>query len=110
MAVVNRELEVQIWNRRAEDLWGLRADEAVGRHFLNLDIGLPIERLRPLIRQALNGKGEPHEPEEVRLPAVNRRGRAITVRVLCTPLSGVDGNPAPGAILVMEPEESSAVP
>src|SRR6185437_1711595 len=33
--VVNRELMVQVWNRQAEDLWGLREDETVGEHFLN---------------------------------------------------------------------------
>ena len=30
---------------RAEELWGLRADEVVGQHFLSLDIGLPVEQL-----------------------------------------------------------------
>jgi two-component system CheB/CheR fusion protein len=48
--VVDRDLFVQIWNDKLEDLWGLRADEAIGQHFLNLDIGLPIEQLRQPIR------------------------------------------------------------
>ena len=26
---------VQVWNRHAEDLWGLRSDEAVDNHFLD---------------------------------------------------------------------------
>ena len=43
VAVVDRDLQVQVWNQRAEDLWGLRRDEAVGQHFLNLDIGLPTD-------------------------------------------------------------------
>src|SRR5262245_26350526 len=38
VAVVDRDLRVMLWNERAEDLWGLRADEVQGRHFLNLDI------------------------------------------------------------------------
>ena len=37
---------VQVWNPRAEDLWGLRADEAFDKHFLSLDIGLPVRAAR----------------------------------------------------------------
>jgi two-component system CheB/CheR fusion protein len=98
VAVVNHDLYVRAWNRRAEDLWGLRHDEAVGEHFLNLDIGLPTAQLRPLIRRVLNGSPG---PEEMRLDAVNRRGRAIEVRVIGSPLSR-DSGPATGVILLMD--------
>jgi two-component system, chemotaxis family, CheB/CheR fusion protein len=100
VAVVGPDLQVQEWNRRAEDLWGLRRDEAVGQHFLNLDIGLPTESMRPLFRQALNDGGE---TRELSVAAVNRRGRTIQVRVVCTPLA-VNGGPVAGAILVMDEE------
>src|SRR6476646_4356677 len=46
VVVVNRDLQVQIWNYRAEDLWGLRTEEVSGQHLLSLDIGLPVEKLR----------------------------------------------------------------
>jgi two-component system CheB/CheR fusion protein len=98
VAVVDRDLRVRIWNRQAEELWGLRPDEAVGEHLLNLDIGLPVDRLRPLIRQSLTGD---REAEVVQLDAVNRRGRPITVRVACSPL-GESGLEPSGAIIVME--------
>ncbi|GAB7040451.1 MULTISPECIES: CheR family methyltransferase [Catenuloplanes] len=97
IVVVDQSLQIRAWNRQAENLWGLRSDEAVGEHLLNLDIGLPVDRLRPLIRQALGG--EP-EPAEMRLDAVNRRGRVITVRVACSPM--LDEGVPVGAILVME--------
>ena len=45
VAVVDRDLHVRKWSRRAEDLWGLRADEVLQKNFLNLDIGLPVDRL-----------------------------------------------------------------
>ena len=99
VAVINRDLQVRIWNRRAEDLWGLRSDETVGQHFFNLDIGLPTDALRPLIKQALNDGGQ---LQEVRLKAVNRRGRTLEVRVACMPMGGTDG--ATGVIMLMEPE------
>jgi two-component system CheB/CheR fusion protein len=81
--VVNQDLAVLMWNRRAEDLWGLRADEVQGRSLLNLDIGLPVGELRAVIRPCLAGE-VPHQ--EVALDAINRRGRKIRCQVMCTPL------------------------
>ncbi len=98
VVVINSELHVQVWNEQAQDLWGLRRDEAVGRHFLNLDIGLPTERLRPVIKRALTGGPG---PQEITVSAVNRRGRTIDVRVLGIPLAGRGADPA-GVILSME--------
>ncbi|MDX6594025.1 MAG: two-component system, chemotaxis family, CheB/CheR fusion protein, partial [Gaiellales bacterium] len=53
--VVDADQRVLVWNRQAEELWGVRREEAVGQHLLTLDIGLPLERLRPLVRAALDG-------------------------------------------------------
>ena len=75
---------------RAEDLWGLRQDEAVGQHFLALDIGLPTERLAPVLRGVLGGTGEARA--EIELEAVNRRGRAITCSA--TVMAFADGTTA----------------
>jgi len=99
VVVLGKDLSVQAWNDQAQELWGLRRDEAVGRHFLALDIGLPTELLRPMIRQALAGNGE--GTGELGVAAVNRRGRSIGVRVLGSALNGQDDTPA-GVILMME--------
>ena len=98
VVVLNRELHIQVWNRRSEDMWGLRADEAVNQHFLNLDIGLPTGQLRPLIRDVLAGGQQRQAPP---LSAVNRRGRTVTLRVVCSPLVSEVAGPI-GVILVME--------
>jgi len=103
IAVLDRDLRVQLWNRRAEDLWGLRSAEAVGQHLLSLDIGLPTDGLRPLIKAAL---AHGRQPDPVDLKAVNRRGRGIGVRVECRPLLDAQGA-ATGAVLVMETRWSS---
>ncbi|MCL1469043.1 PAS domain-containing protein [Argonema galeatum] len=58
MVVLDTRLGVQLWNNTAEDLWGLRSDEAIGRFFFDLDIGLPVEQLRVLTRTCQNGKWE----------------------------------------------------
>ncbi|HEY2724351.1 MAG TPA: PAS domain S-box protein, partial [Pseudonocardiaceae bacterium] len=106
VTVIGQDMTVQVWNRRAEDLWGLRQDEAVGKHFLDLDIGLPTDQLRPVIRQTLGGDDGPHE---LQVEAVNRRGRKIDVRVLCSPLhSSLPG--AAGALLVIEQEQDGYRP
>jgi two-component system CheB/CheR fusion protein len=98
VVVVGTELHVQVWNHQAEELWGLRRDEAVGQHFLNLDIGLPLDLVRPVVRSTLAGEDG---PQEVTLPAINRRGRSIDVRVIASALRG-DGDSVVGAILTME--------
>src|SRR5262249_13730240 len=74
VAVLDSQQRVQIWNNRAEDLWGLRRDEALDHHFLSLDIGLPSEELAAPLRAVLSGSSERESRE---LEAVNRRGRAI---------------------------------
>jgi two-component system CheB/CheR fusion protein len=96
--VVNQNLNVLVWNRRAEDLWGLRADEVQGRALLNLDIGLPVAQLRDVIRPCLAGD---KDHAEIVLDAVNRRGKKIQCRITCSPL--VSGSKKrEGVILLME--------
>jgi two-component system, chemotaxis family, CheB/CheR fusion protein len=99
VAVVDRDLHVRKWSRRAEDLWGLRSDEVVQKNFLNLDMGLPVERLRAPIRSCLAGESE---FIDLTLDATNRRGRPIQVRVTCTPLTAAPAEDSRGVILVME--------
>ncbi|MBL1173723.1 CheR family methyltransferase [Pantanalinema sp. GBBB05] len=99
VVVVDLDLRVQIWNNKSEDLWGLRAEEAVAQNFLNLDLGLPVEQLRQPIRSCLSGLSD--QVSEVILEAINRRGRSFPCRVTCTPLVGIHGQ-TQGVILLME--------
>lgn len=96
--VLDVGMRVIAWNRGAEELWGVRRDEAEGEHLLNLDIGLPVADLRPLVRQAL---ADASYLIEVKLGAINRKGREVVVRVVCSSLRSNAGAPN-GAILVME--------
>jgi len=98
VAVVDRELRLLAWNVQAEELWGIRGEEARGRHLLNLDIGLPVERLRPLLRTSLGGDGG---RQMLTLESVNRRGKPIQCEVTCSPLRGPNGD-VRGAIVLME--------
>jgi two-component system CheB/CheR fusion protein len=103
VVIVDNELRVLAWNRGADDLWGLRHDEAVGQHLLNLDIGLPVSELRPTVRAALQ---DIDFDETKVMPAVNRRGRRITLRLRCGPLLAANGV-IQGSILLMDAAEDS---
>jgi two-component system CheB/CheR fusion protein len=98
VAVVDGDMRVLAWNTRAEDLWGVRSDEAMGEHVMNLDIGLPVEQLRqPLRAQLTDGD---IGPQTSTIEAVNRRGRQVQLRVTISRI--VDHEPPSSAMLVME--------
>ncbi|HZT44320.1 MAG TPA: CheR family methyltransferase [Chthonomonadaceae bacterium] len=98
VAVIDRDLYILAWNEKALDLWGLKAEEVSGHHFMNLDIGLPVEKLRQSIRSCLAGEGQ---FTETTLEATNRRGKRILCKVTCAPMIGPDKQ-VHGAILSME--------
>src|SRR5215468_6111668 len=97
--VLDRKFEVERWNEQARELWGLIEDEVRGTHFLNLDIGLPVDDLRGPIRDVANGRSD---DGVVQVSAINRRGRPVDVRVQLSPLTR--GKDVDGVILVMEAE------
>ena len=99
VVVVDADMMVLAWNTRAEDLWGVRTDEAVGAHLMNLDIGLPVEQLRSPIRAQLSDPTA--QPEVLVLPAVNRRGRHVEVRVTFTSIRD-HGGPTPATVVMMD--------
>jgi two-component system CheB/CheR fusion protein len=100
VVVVDSDMTVLAWNSMAEEMWGIRSDEAVGAHLMNLDIGLPVEQLRQPIRAQLGDSDG--ESRHLLVDAVNRRGRALQVRVTFTSIHD-HGGPSPAAVIVMEP-------
>jgi two-component system CheB/CheR fusion protein len=102
VVVVDPALRVLVWNSAAEDLWGLRQDEVQGQHLLNLDIGLPLSQLHPLVRRQISGDGNPHE--SVELDATNRRGRPVRIRVTVSAFSQAPGERG-GAVVLMDPTD-----
>ena len=98
VAVLDPDLKVLVWNRGSEDLWGVRQEEVQGQQFLNLDIGLPLDKVRPALRASMSGDDG---TQTVLVEATNRRGKRINVRVSCSPLVG-DHQDIHGVILVVE--------
>lgn len=102
VVVIDTDMSVQIWSRKAEDLWGLRSDEVKGHNFLALDIGLPVNELKKPVQSILIGE---RDFVEVTLDALNRRGRSIVCVVTCTPLTM--NKAIKGAILVINQKDGT---
>jgi two-component system CheB/CheR fusion protein len=98
LVVVDSDLRISVWNDQSAELWGLRTDEAPGQHFLNIDIGLPVEELRQPIKAILAGDTD---DETIDLDATNRRGREFRCRLSLTPLIN-RARQIRGVILLME--------
>ena len=103
--VLDEQLQVELWNEVAADLWGLRADEVRGRQFFGLDIGLPVEQLKQPIAGLMRHGDQRFEAE---IDAMNRRGRQIRVRVQCGSIGPADHGR--GIILLMQETARAGVP
>jgi two-component system CheB/CheR fusion protein len=95
VVVLDGDLRVRSWNRGAEELWGLRADEVQRQPFFQLDFGLPTDSLVAVVQRCLDS-GARTGP--VDLVAVNRKGRTIRCAVTSSPLDREGG----GVVLLME--------
>jgi two-component system CheB/CheR fusion protein len=96
--VVDRNLHVRLWNARSQELWGMRYDEVIGKSLASLDIGLPVDQLRKPLRAAIE---DDVTQDELKVAAVNRRGRAIECQIRLTRLRGHDSDPL-GAIIFVD--------
>jgi two-component system CheB/CheR fusion protein len=96
---------VLVWNHGSEDLWGVRQEEVQGQHFLNLDIGLPIDQLMPTLRAAMSGE---NGTQSTVIQATNRRGRTVVCRVTCTPL--LDSDKTLRGVIVVAVDEPAQQP
>jgi two-component system, chemotaxis family, CheB/CheR fusion protein len=97
VVVLDSDLKVRSWNKGAEELWGLRADEVRNQPFFQLEFGLPLGDLRDMVSECLASS---RQTGPVQVAAINRIGRTVTCTVTCSPLKG-DGS-GEGAVLLME--------
>ncbi len=103
IVVVSGDLRVRSWSAWAEEQWGLRADEAVGRVVSDLDIGLPVDEIEQLVTAALVEGATRIERE---FDAVNRRGRAVRIRLSATSL--MNGGGPESVVLTLDSSEAVA--
>jgi two-component system CheB/CheR fusion protein len=97
VVVLDRSLLVRSWNKGAEELWGLRADEVRNQPFFNLVFGLPTSEVHSVVQECL-ASGQRTGP--IHVAAINRIGRSITTTVTCSPLKS--NGAGEGAVLLME--------
>jgi two-component system, chemotaxis family, CheB/CheR fusion protein len=100
--VLNSDMEVELWNKRSEELWGLRADEVKGKNFFILDIGLPVTELKDHVLKCLSD-GE--DLRDFTLTARTRTGRDIRCLVSCTPLLGRNREVSGIVLMVQDAEQ-----
>jgi two-component system CheB/CheR fusion protein len=98
--VLTEELRVRVWSPGAEDLWGLRPEEAESRDVLSLDIGLPAAQIAPWLRKVLAGAGET-STSVIGLSALNRRGKTVKLQITASPMQSEEGTVS-GLILVID--------
>jgi two-component system, chemotaxis family, CheB/CheR fusion protein len=99
--VLDGDQVVRSWNRWSENIWGLREEETVGRNLAELDIGLPVKQITPAVQSVIAGG----EAVDMRVDAVERRGRPIRCRVRVSPLLYEDRASHGAALFVEEVAE-----
>ena len=107
VTVLDADLRVLVWNHGSEELWGVRQEEVQGQHFLNLDIGLPIDQVRPALRAAMSDE---NGTRSTVIEATNRRGKPVTCRVTCSPLLDSDKTLRGVIMVVVAEQDAGAAP
>lgn len=97
-------LNVKLWNYRAQDLWGLRAEEVLGCKLTTLDIGLPpkeiADHISSCIAAGLNS-------DKFTIDAVNRKGKKIVIDVKITAVKQGTSDPVSAFVLTIDESNSS---
>lgn len=101
VVVLDEDLTVVLWNHQLANLWGVGAEEAIGKSFLSLDTGLPVASLVESIQTAISTGT--HQTST--LNCINRRGKPIVCRVTCSPLRDSESM-IHGILLFMEEEKT----
>ncbi len=99
VAVTDTDLRVQVWNERAEDCWGLRANEVIGKTITDI-IAAPHDGMGDALRAFLSGRSD---FAAIEVEAANRRGRRTKLLLTCDRL-GSAKEPR-GLVLMMEEVE-----
>ncbi len=97
--VLDRKQNVRVWNSQARELWGLTAEEVEGHNLFSLDIGLPLDELKPPVTAIFSGASE---REEVTVDAVNRRGRSFEAQVTFLRLGPLQDDGVGAAIMMID--------
>lgn len=96
MAVTDRAFDVVVWNHAAHDMFGVRSDEATGRSFMALDIGLPFDEISALMHRLASehvSEDSADSSPVVLVDAIDRHGRPFVCRVRVSRVASSQGEP-----------------
>lgn len=108
--VTDSDLLVKTWNAAAADMLGCEEDEIVGRSLMNLDIGIPLERMADQFRDVIRtGK-----PADDTLEYIDCWGKRTMVDVSMNPLmeeksEGLPLIEAKGLVLILKKSTGEAM-
>ncbi len=94
--VVDRQLQVQIWNKAAQNIWGGKTDEVDGKSLFSLNIGLPVELLRDPLHQCLKGTSK---NQEMIIDGLTPEENSIKYSFKFNPLK--DGSKEPHGVILL---------
>jgi two-component system CheB/CheR fusion protein len=97
VAVVNCQGVIEVWNKKAAELWGLRAEDVEHLDFFALDFGLPVEQLQQTMEACWKGDPGRHS---LRLASTNGESKRFHCQITCAPIVGT-GNEVRGVVLMM---------
>lgn len=100
--VTDRSGVVSTWNQASERMWGLRAEQAVGRHLAALPLGDMVRVLRPALDDALTRDAAVEVPD---VPYTVPGGEVRHALVKITPLRDQAGD-VTGLIGVASPSDA----
>ncbi|MCL5099368.1 MAG: PAS domain-containing protein [Candidatus Omnitrophica bacterium] len=86
--VLDEAMNIRVWTKKCENLWGLRCQEIQGHNLFGLDFGLPVEQLKKPFRSLLSSTSD---HEELVLAATNRLGKTIQCKINGQPLRNAKG-------------------
>jgi two-component system CheB/CheR fusion protein len=105
--VIDSAKNVILWNSGADELWGVRADDAMNQPLSSLEIGLPVHELDDDLQDILDGKKDRIDRT---VPSTTRRGKPVECEVSMVPLLSRDGSAVTGVIILTDNVTSDGVP
>ena len=101
IVVIDHDYRILLWNDQATEFWGLRPDEVRGRSLLDLNTGLPVEKLVDPLKRLRNNTEV--DQQQIVLDAINRRGQPVRMRITMR-LRRTEDPHSHSVVLVMDEE------
>ncbi len=80
LIVWNKENIIRTWNPSAEEMWGIKSDEAIGKNIFSLNVGIESREIQQKIRKSIQTGSIYHEgSREYISPSHGKRFMQLTI-------------------------------